>query len=321
MDYRFVTHAEVPRLAEQLTALSNTAFAEYEGAPEVDEAFTAWYLERPGSSADVCVAALYGDQMVANVLVALQELNLGGEYVLCGLIDTVATDPAHRQHGLARQLMEMAHQIIRERGAEAAVLYTNPANHPYWFYGRLGYFVRAQAGMLAGTRPAAANHYRVRPMAETETEAVRALINGQYTEYEGFCHVDEPLWRWHRQQRPATMPAQVVVAEAEGQVVGTAALAEVDVLLGGVRQRVTVVSDAVYPDADCLRDLLAQAAQPQMLSLQSLEAPELADLEAVGFQTSVGEVSMVLPLGERVLQLLHTAQRPWYVMVESVVGV
>lgn len=321
MDYRFVSHAAVPGLVEQLTALSNLAFAEYEGAPEVDEAFTEWYLRRPGSSADVCVAALHGDRIVANVLVALQELNIGGEYLLCGLIDTVATDPAHRQHGLARQLMDMAHELIRARGAEAAVLYTNPANHPYYFYGRLGYFTRAQAGMLTGRRPQESGKYHVRPVAENEAAAVRELVNGRYSSYEGFCRLDETLWRWHRKERPASMPAQVFVAETGTKIIGTVALAEVEVLLHGAKQGVTVASDVVYPDTDCLQDLLAQASQSQMMSLQSLRAPELADLESVGFATSVGEVAMVLPMADRVLDLLHTSERPWYVMVESVVGV
>lgn len=321
MGYRLVTHAQIPRLVEQLTALSNLAFAEYEGAPEVDEAFTEWYLRRPGSSAEVCVAALHGDRMVANVLVALQELNLGGEYILCGLIDTVATDPAHRQRGLARQLMDMAHEIIRQRGAQAAVLYTNPANHPCSFYGRLGYQTRAQAGMLTAARPAASRKYRVRPMADTETETVRQLVGGRYGGYEGFACLDEPLWRWHRLERSATMPAQVLVAEADGEIVGTATLADVEVLLSGAHESVTVVSDTVYPDLDCLRHLLAQASQPQIMSLQSLGAPEFADFEAIGFEASVGEVSMVLPLTARAGQLLKNGPQPWYVMVESVVGV
>jgi GNAT superfamily N-acetyltransferase len=113
MSYRFVTHDQVPYLAAQLTRLSNLAFAEYEGAPTVDEAFTRWYAGRPGSGPGVCLAALAGDEMVANVLVALQPLNLGGEFLCCGIVDTVATHPQHRQQGLAHRLMEMAHDIMR----------------------------------------------------------------------------------------------------------------------------------------------------------------------------------------------------------------
>lgn len=321
MDYRLVPHNEVPCLAEQLTDLSNIAFAEYEGSPEVEAAFTQWYLRRPGSTPEVCFAALHGEQLVANVLVALQPLNIGGEYIRCGIVDTVATHPDHRQQGLARQLMDLAHEKMVAMGAEAAVLYTNPANHPYRFYGRLGYFTRAQAGMLTGTRPEATGFCTVRALAEGEAVAVREMVNRHYGGYEGFARVDEALWDWHRVQRPATMPAPVLVAEVDGTLVGTVTLAEVSVLLAGERKSVTVLSDAVYGDLACLREMLSRAPQRDLMTLQALDAPEREDLEQIGFVTSVGEVAMILPLRDRVRALMHNERRPWYVMVESVVGV
>jgi predicted N-acetyltransferase YhbS len=321
MNYRLVTHAQVPRLSAQLASLSNLAFAEYEGAPQVDESFIDWYLQRPGSTPELCVAALYGDELAANVLVALQPLNIGGEFILCGLVDTVATHPDHRRQGLARKLMDMAHELMRQHGALASVLYTNPANHPYQFYSRMGYFTRAQAGMLTGTRPAPPQTSTVRPMAAGEATAVRALINHHYSGYEGFTPVDDALWHWHREQRPASMPDQIIVAEVDGKLVGTATLAEVEVLLGEAKSKVTVLSDAVYPDLSCFREMLSLAPQEKLMSLQALDAPERRDLEQLGFVTSVGEVSMILPFDDRVLGLMHNPLRPWYVMVESVVGV
>ncbi|MGE5532534.1 MAG: GNAT family N-acetyltransferase [Bacteroidota bacterium] len=320
MNYRLVTHAQVPRLSAQLASLSNLAFAEYEGAPQVDEAFIDWYLRRPGSTPGLCIAALYGEQLVANVLVALQPLNIGGEFILCGLVDTVATHPDHRQQGLARRLMDMAHELMREHGALAGVLYTNPANHPYQFYSRMGYYTRAQAGMLTGTRPTPCGECTVRPMAVGEAAAVRSLINDHYSSYEGFTPLDEALWHWHRDSRPANMPDQIIVAEAGGALVGTAALADVEVLLGETKSEVTVLSDAVYPDVACLREMLSLAPQEKLMSLQALDAPEREDLEQLGFVTSVGEVSMILPLDGHVKHLMHNTLRPWYVMVESVVG-
>ncbi|MEN6401246.1 MAG: GNAT family N-acetyltransferase [Armatimonadia bacterium] len=321
MDYRLVTHREVPRLPEQLASLSNLAFSEYEGAPEVDAAFCDWYGRRPGSSLDVCVGALYGDTLVANVLVAIQEVNVGGEFIRCGIVDTVATHPEHRKHGLAHRLMDMAHEIMRQHRAEAAVLYTNPENHPYHFYGRLGYVTRTRAGMLTGERPTAQRAYQVRPMGEGEEGTVRDLVNARYSRYEGFARLDEALWQWHRVERPASMPAEVVVAERDGRIVGTVALAEVDVLLGGQRERVTVASDAVYPDTDCLREMLAASKQARITALHGLVNPEKDDLEALGFTTQVGEVSMVLPFSQRAQALMDQPPGPWYVMVESVVGV
>ncbi|MCE5240221.1 GNAT family N-acetyltransferase [bacterium] len=321
MPYRLVTHEQTPRLAEQLTALSNLAFAEYEGAPAVDAEFTRWYARRPGSTPGLCVAALDGDEMVANVLVAVQELSLGGEFIPCGIVDTVATHPDHRRHGLAHQLMDMAHDLMRRQSVEAGVLYTNPANHPYHFYTRLGYITRAQAAMLTGSRPAPAGDCDVRPMAADEAATVRTLVNDKYAAYEGFARLDGDLWRWHRVDRPAALPVQVIVAERAGRTVGTAALAGVSVLLDGRQTQVTVISDAVYDGAACLRDLLAAASQERLMALHDVRAPEHEALQQAGFTSAVGEVAMVLPFTDRARDLLSRPPTPWYVMVESVVGV
>lgn len=321
MSYQFVTHEQVPDLPQQLADLSNEAFAEYEGAPLVDATFTAWYLRRPGSTTDVCWAALAGEQMVANVLVALQLLVIGGERITCGIVDTVATSPRHRRQGLARVLMGRAHERMREQGAEMAVLYTNPANHPYQFYGRLGYLTRAQCVMLAGPRPAATRGPAVRPATAGEAGAMRALVNERYGSYEGYAPQDEALWAWHRLNRPANMPLQQLVAEGPGGVVGTAALADVELLLEGQQRRVTVAYDLVYPDLPCLQALLAAAPSEHLVSLHSQAAPACADLQSLGLKASVGEVAMVLPLTPRAAALLRHDPTPWYVMVESVIGV
>lgn len=321
MGYLYVNLAQVSDLPQQLASLSNLAFAEYEGAPEVDSEFIAWYLRRPGSGPECCVGALCGDTLVACVLVAIQELTLGGEKLPCGLIDTVATHPDHRRQGLAHHLMDRAHARIRTAGGEAAVLYTNPENHPYRFYGRLGYLARAQASFLTGSRPEPTELYTVRPIRDTGGALVRNLVNATYGGYEGYACLDDALWEWHRVTRPCGMPVTVVVAESEGQVVGTAALARSEVLLGGARRPLCFVSDAVYPDRECLRALLSAAPELDLAALYDTRAPQAADLQAVGFTGQLGEVSMVLPFTERAGALLSHDPAPWYVMVESVVGV
>jgi ribosomal protein S18 acetylase RimI-like enzyme len=321
MDYRFVSGDQVPSFPEQLAALSNIAFADYEGAPEVDAGFAAWYLRRPGSGPEACVGALWGERLVSVVLVALQELNLGGEYVRCGIIDTVATHPRHRQRGLARQLMALAHDRIRAAGGEAAVLYTNPEGHPYRFYGRLGYLTRAQASLLTGPRPAPARRYTVRVALGEETGTVRDLVNAAYGGYEGYARLDEALWDWHRVRRPGNMPVTVLVAESAGRTVGAAALAHARVLLEGSHRQLCFVSDAAYPDRACLQDLLAASPLPDLAALYATDAPQTPDLEALGLAGRLGEVSMVMPFTERAGVLLNRRPAPWYVMAESVVGV
>lgn len=321
MPYEFVSLTEVPDLTPQMALLSNVAFAEYEGAPEVDAEFCAWYLRRPGSGPEVCVGAVCDGQLAAMVLVALQDLCLGGEVVRCGLVDTVSTHPDHRRQGLAHRLMEMAHDVMRARGAEAAVLYTNPENHPYQFYGRLGYFTRARAKLLTGTRPQTAGVCTVRPYAPAEAGIVQDLVNGTYGSYEGFARLEGDLWCWHREARPADLPVTVLVAETDGQVRGTVAVAATEVLLHGQRQTLGFVSDLVAPDAAWARELLAAAPVADLAALYDQKAPPCALLETLGFAGQLGEVAMVLPLNDHARKLIHRDPTPWYVMVESVVGV
>lgn len=65
----------------------------------------------------------------------------------------------------------------------------------------------------------------------------------------------------------------------------------------------------------------AAAPAGQLLALHDLQAPEHDALERLGLQSSVGEVAMVLPLTRQAETLLGNEPAPWYVMVESVVGV
>ena len=322
MEYRFVSHTEVSDREVQLAELSNIAFAEYEGAPQVDDEFTRWHGLRPGSHPELCMAALDGDEMVSTVLVAIQELNIGGEFISCGIIDTVATHPDHRGRGLARRLMDMAHEVMQDHGAQAAVLYTNPEDHPYRFYGRLGYMTRANARMFAGKRPRATGAaYTVRPAEPADYELIRLLVNDCYENYEGFAMLDDALWDWHRQQRPACLPQSLLVAQRDGMILGFAACCDMDLLIAGEMQPVTVVSDVVFTYQDCLEALLAAAPQADLITLHDERSREAAAFTALGFTPGVAEVAMSLPFTEQAGHLLRSNPAPWYVMVESVVGV
>jgi len=320
-DYTIGVHSDVPDLAAQLATLSNAAFAEYEGAMQVDEAFAAWYLKRPGCTPELCPVALAGETLVSNVLVAIQNLQVGDEVLPCGIIDTVATAPEHRNRGLARVLMDRAHELMRQAGAEAAVLYTNPDGHPYRFYGRLGYETRAIGAALMGARPAGSG------IARTATQAdeadVRALLDRFYADYEGYCRQDEALWRWHRVNRPGNMPVNLVaIGRPGGGVEATIAFAQADTFVGGEHVPVSVASDPAWEGDDCLLgELLSSAPGERILCLVDEQSPLYAGLTGLGFTSTVRETAMVLPFSERARAAVRCRRGPWYVMVESVVGV
>ncbi len=326
MDYTFVDHTQVRDLIEQVTMLEAVAFAEYEGAPTFDESFTEWYLRRPGSTAKLCVAALDDEQMVSVVLVAIQPVQLGGKVLDCGIIDSVATHPQHRRQGLARKLMEMAHEQMRVAGADAGVLYTNPEDHPYPFYQRLGYQTRAICRMMEGRRPAENGTLTVRAADAVEHEMIARMLNQFYSAHEGYAPLSAELWEWHKVARPIAMEPLLLVAEADGKLAATCTYAEVPVLLRGETVTVAVLSDfACEADAcdgaEAVMSVLAAAPRENVMCLVD-EADPLADLyAAAGFEKAVSEVSMVLPFSKAAYEAMANKCGPWYVMVESVIGV
>ncbi|MGD9496096.1 MAG: GNAT family N-acetyltransferase [Armatimonadota bacterium] len=322
MGYTLTNFTQVTDTPAQVMRLSNAAFVEYEGAMEVDVPWTEWYLQRPGTDLVLCQAALDGNRLVSQVLVCIQELQLGGQRVRCGLIDSVATYPEHRRKGLARALMNRAHDALQCAGAAAAVLYTNPAGHPYGFYGRLGYITRAQGAMFMGPRPSGDGCAPVPVDAAAQASGLCALLNRYYAGYEGYAPMDGGIWRWHKLDPPGTRP--VVVAEMTGSgPVSTATFARAELRLPSGTQVVSTAYDlaADTMTADQIRSLLAAAPEETVLVVLDEKAPECQMMAELGLQREVGEVAMVLPFAQHVREALADHHGPWYFMVESLVGV
>ncbi len=322
MGYELTDHSRIDDVVAQTTRLTNAAFADYEGAMEVDESWTEWYLQRPGTEPELCQVALDGDTVVAQVLVCAQPLQLGDGVLDCAIIDGVATHPEHRRQGLARQLMERAHEAMKERELAASVLYTNPEDHPYEFYRRLGYRERARGSLLVGPRPEG-NRCAAEEVDATEHGgALRDLINDYYTGWEGFHPLDEAIWQWHRLDPPVG-PATVVAELAGSGAVSTVSFAHANLKLRTRTQAVAVAYDmaATVMNEDQVRSLLSSAPTEYVAMLVDNEAPERRWAESVGLQKQVSEVAMVLPLGREASTALEDHDPLWYVMVESVIGV
>jgi len=322
MGYALTDFTDVADLTAQVTRLTNAAFAEYEGAMEVDEAWTAWYLQRPGTDPALCQAALDGDRLVSQVLVCVQDLHIGGERARCGIIDSVATYPEHRRQGLARGLMERAHEAMEGAGIEASVLYTNPAGQPYRFYERLGYLTRAQGAMFMGPRPDGGGCAPAPVDAAEHGPALRALLDGYFAGYEGYAPLDEALWRWHRLDPPGEAPTIIAEMTAAGPI-STATFARADLKLPSGTHTVSAAYDlaAEVMNADQVHSLLAAAPEETVLLILDEAAPECQMLGDLGLEREVGEAAMVLPFAAHVRDALAEHHGPWYFMVESLVGV
>ncbi len=323
VNYELCDHTRVPQLARQFTDLSNIAFAEYDGAMEFSYEWGEWYLARPGTDRRLCQAGMRGDQMVSQVLVAMQDLQIGGEVLRCGIIDSVATLPEHRKQGLARGLMGRAHDAMREiGGADAAVLYTNPAGHPYKFYGRLGYLTRATAALITGRRP------DVIPTVEdicpeAHSAGLMSLLNTYHGAHEGYAPLTPELWHWHKLTVPESTGLRVMARSEGSDALATVSFAEAQLLLGGERREVCIAYDLAAFDltAESMAGLLAASPREWVAMIVDVASPEARHASALGLDTEVGEAAMILPWTDRARSALQEEPGIWYPMIESLIGV
>ncbi len=326
-DYRLLTHAGIDDtcwLGQALADLDALTFGHYHGVVVPSVSFMAWYTRRPGMDPRLCQAALDGDELVSSLFVTLAHMRLNGEVLVCGIVDTVMTHPDHRRRGLARELIGRAIARMRKAGAEASLLYTavtQPPAVPQRLYESLGYSACELVDRFVKPPPHSAadgRAVRVSPSAEVRRE-VETLLGMR----SGWLTLDDVLWRWRRIDRPSDYPVEVYRARDDT----LAAICTGRLLAEGEQQLFAVLSDlAPARDAvseDMLRSFISTV--PRQATATSLcPRSDLAlahALEAVGFRAAGTEAAMLLPLSAAAERQAECRSSPWYVAVESVVGV
>ncbi|MFO7945281.1 MAG: GNAT family N-acetyltransferase [Armatimonadota bacterium] len=324
-EYSFVKHTDVPDRVSQVTDLSLDAFSEMDATPCFDIAYTEWFLQRPGCEPERCVAALKDEQMVSMALVTLHDMRLGGRLLRCGVIDSVATHPSHREKGLAHRLMEEAHEVLREGGADAAVVYTDPQRPSYLLFQGMGYINRAFFRLMRGDSPKPQIDMDVHEATPAEYGRIIELLDDFYSSHEGFVPVTEKLWSWRKIDRAPVSEVEVLVAEA-GDEIAAVCTGHQAVPLQAQPRPLTTISDLAWRPGYCdpkeaLKSMLAAAPQQGFVTMADITDETSAVYEAAGFEKRNGHVAMVLPLSDAGREALHTDPVPWYPMVESVIAV
>ena len=111
-----------------------------EAFPEDDPAWIAWYADNFAAS-DSILGAWDGIRLVGTVHMNRCSLAFGGREIPSCAVAGVATARDLRGRGIARNMLEETHRILRERGIPLAYLY--PFSYP--FYEKFGW----QAGYRA----------------------------------------------------------------------------------------------------------------------------------------------------------------------------
>jgi GNAT superfamily N-acetyltransferase len=324
-EYRILSHAEAgdrQRLIVALSDLEGLTFSHYDGVVHSTPSFLRWYLARPGMLPQLCQAAFADGQLVSSVFVTLAQMRLGGEAVLCGLVDTVMTHPDHRRHGLATKLLERVLGALENAGADVSLLYTardEPVSPPERLYRGLGYEPRESVTRYV--RPPGPISEGI-PPAEQLDPSDRRPFERALAAMDGWLLLDEDLWRWRRIERPDEYPIALYATRSGA----AAAICVGELIVSGAPRLLTVISDLVLPRDETARDelyaLLSAApsnAPVTILGPQSSRRGEL--LREVGFAAGGVEVAMIHPISSRGRAAAARPPGEWYVAIESVIGV
>jgi GNAT superfamily N-acetyltransferase len=321
--YLLASFAERRPSPEELTALTQLCFASYQGVVLPTSAHTAWFtFERPGFRPELCQAAWDGGDLVASLYVTRARLDVGGCTADFGLIDTVMTHPLHRRRGLARAVLERACERAAQAGLAGLLLYTQPGSPGFSLYQSLGFTVVASLW-----------HWLREPMDGGAPGAWRRLdLTGQYSmwalllekaraRYEGVPVPTEDLWRWRALRGPLA-PQTAAWVHPDAQEPENLLLARRSSLTGGAEA--TVLKDLVLGPNAPLAALAAEIGReiPLLAVVDRQDTALAALLRGACFRPVQEEAIMLLPLSEpQVPARLAAAERPWFPLVESDIGV
>ncbi len=319
-----VAHSQVADLPSQALRLASAAFAGYAGVTLPTAGKINWYLERPRMRRDLSMGAVNAEGvLVSSVYITLERVQMAGALVPVALVDTVMADPAYRRLGLARRTLTAALEASRAAGAVVALLFTVPASAPCHFYESLGFSIAEQIRVLARGQ-ASTGSEEARLATPADTANLIAFWNHVYGGHNGYVPLDEPLWRWRREQRPLELPSQTWLSPREGPIVAAVNYCRARVI-GSAAESLVLTDLAWLPGSAGAAQALALLRGAPRAEARLLAPVRDAGLQAVAVAAGCVEIgreaAMLAPLAPEGERLLGEELTPWYALPESVIGV
>jgi predicted N-acetyltransferase YhbS len=161
-----------------------------EAADAVDHGLV---VDDPDAGWECCAVVVDGDTVVATATLLDETLFLDGLAIPAGQVELVATARAYEGRGLARALMDWAHQRSAQRGHLLQVMIGIP-----YFYRRFGYqyVVPLPPARPLRTVPPSSAEYRVRPAGADDITAMAALQDEAQRSYDLRMPHSPACWRW-----------------------------------------------------------------------------------------------------------------------------
>lgn len=170
-------------------------------------------VEDPDLGWEACAVVVDGDRVVSTATLLDETLRVGSVTLPTGQVDLVATDTAYEGRGLARALMQWAHERSAARGHVLQVMLGIP-----YFYRLFGYqyamdLPRARRVDTTGLAPGG----ELRPAEARDVPALAALQDRAQSGYVVAMPHPPARWRWLLAQEAST----TLVLERGGAVVAS----------------------------------------------------------------------------------------------------
>jgi len=326
--YKLSRGSEVKNIMEELIHLHSLSFGNYPGVLPTSREFLEWYIERPGLGLENTLLFLDGDKVISSLFLTLSHIYLEGELTPVGIIDTVMTHPAYRRRGLASTLLKEAEKIMAKKGCRLGYLYTVPESPQFYIYQRLGYIDFKRIFHLQREKGEKALYYWEE--RQCYSQKAREFLNQNLSSYNGFVYLSEEQWMWRKVKRPVCLPTKLISLQDENDhLLATLTITEGEITTGKEPEPIAYLSDWCGINREAKEKVLIKALslRGEKNKIDYLSSPDNAEewqiLLQHRFRPTMPETAMLHPLDEDMYQKITTIDqnKPWYPLIESIIGV
>ncbi|MDI3542736.1 MAG: hypothetical protein PWP57_339 [Candidatus Atribacteria bacterium] len=326
--YKLSRGSKVKNIMEELFYLHSLSFGTYPGVLPTSREFLEWYIERPGLGLENILLFLDEGKVISSLFLTLSHIYLEGELTPVGIIDTVMTHPDYRRKGLASALIKEAEKIMEEKGCRMGYLYTVPESPQFYLYQRLGYIDFKRIFHLQREKEDKTFYYWEE--RQCYSQKVREFLNQNLSSYNGFVYLSEEQWIWRKVKRPVCLPTKLISLQDENDhLLATFTITKGEITTDKDSEPIAYLSDWCGINQEAKEKVLVESLRlvGEERKIDCLSSPDNREeweiLRRYNFRPVIPESAMLHPLDEDIHQKITTidSRRPWYPLIESIVGV
>lgn len=318
------------------------------------------YKLRPDAEEDVVIVAKMGEKIVGTVIVTFRPVKIENKIYKFGMIDDVATLPSFAGQGIARKMLNLALDYIREKNCSAGALYADPNYIAIKLYRKLGFYdicgiknfiypffnfnLFLKIPFLLPLLPlifcwqglvkhllffkSAKEKVIIEEIKEHQMKNCILSINKFHSNFVGFSDISEDYFFWKHTKIPSEHRTVFLVAREEDNIVGGISLIAQTVRFKNRDLTHFFINEFFYEGKKVGYSLLGGA----------LEYLRGGEISTVGFQCTEKNKEMInifrglfsLPVGQGSFMikdmkddffLSKYSSSKWYLMNESAIGI